>query len=451
MFKKIEIWVLYLFIVFSVLFALFFGVLVNIELNKNPFKRGWWSETALYLVEIPFTIRIAIKGLTVEDRFPNQSGFEGVPNSAESYLLLSKYDGDLKEGIVEIVDLTNFDVLHTWNPDIDQLNSMVDQVDEFKDLDRDNNNSRALLRHPKLTEDGGLLFGTEHRSPIYKIDECSNLVFQVPNNVYHHSIETDIDGNIWAPSRLYPYSLPVIKVGADISSKFMDDAIVKLSPDGKILFEKSVSQILIENDLEHLVFGGQSPEFYNDPVHLNDIQPVDFDSDYWKKGDVFLSLLTPSLVILYRPSTNVVVWKGTGHYVHQHDVDILDNERISIFNNNAKNLVAGMQVDGHNEIIIYDFATDRYSSYLSDSLTKTEVRTITEGRSQILPNNDVFIEETNYGRILYFNGDGSLRWTHVNRASNDKVYHGSWSRVLYKKEDLLAVKNLLLSKGTCDD
>ena len=34
-------------------------------------------------------------------------------------------------------DLRNFKVLHTWNPDIDAFNDMVEQVDEFKYLDRD--------------------------------------------------------------------------------------------------------------------------------------------------------------------------------------------------------------------------------------------------------------------------------------------------------------------------
>ena len=46
--------------------------------------------------------------------------------------------------------------------------------------------------------------------------------------------------------------------------------------------------------------------------------------------------------------------KGTGPFFHQHDVDILDEHRISIFNNNAKNFKNVDVVDGHNEVIIYD-------------------------------------------------------------------------------------------------
>ena len=157
------------------------------------------------------------------------------------------------------------------------------------------------------------------------------------------------------------------------------------------------------------------------------------------------------MVLLYRPSTNEIIWKGTGPFFHQHDVDILDNHRISIFNNNSKDFVGGAIVDGHNEVIIYDFKTNEYSSYLKDSLIENDVRTITEGRSQILTNRDLFIEETNYGRTFYFNQDGSLRWTHVNRADDGSVYSVGWSRILYTEEDIHTVNNFLTNKRTCNE
>ena len=452
MFKKIEIWVLYLVILFSILFAVGFGVLVRQEL-VGSIKAGWISKTALTLAEIPVNIRELLQGgvLVVEDRFPNLDGFDGTPNTEEAYLLLSRYDGDLQEGVVELVDLTNFEVLHTWNPDIDAFNNLVEQVDEFKFLERDNNNQREILTNPKLVHDGGLLF--QNFSPLREINACSNLIFQNTHNRFHHSIETDTNRNIWVPSSLNPQSLPVEKVGRNMirAIGFEDAAIVKLSPDGKILFEKAVSQIFIDNGLEYLLFSVGDQRFDIDPIHLNDIQPVDFDGEYWKKGDVFLSLRHQSMVLLYRPSSNEIIWKGTGLFFHQHDVDILDNHRISIFNNNSKDFVQGDVVDGHNEVIIYDFKTDEYSSYLKDSLVNNDVRTITEGRSQILPNGDLFIEETNYARTLYFNADGSLRWSHVNRAENENVYLVGWSRILYTQEDIQTVNNFLNNKGTCNE
>ena len=133
MFKKIEIWILYLVVLLSILFAVFFGILVRQELVGNV-KLGWASKTALTLAEIPVNLKKIFAGeFKVPDKFPdNKSGFSGVHNSNQAYLLLSRYDGDLKEGLVELVNLTNFEVLHTWNPDIDAFNKSIEKVNEFE-------------------------------------------------------------------------------------------------------------------------------------------------------------------------------------------------------------------------------------------------------------------------------------------------------------------------------
>ena len=56
MFKKIEIWILYLTIIISIIFAVGFGVLVRQELVGN-IKVGWVSKTALTLAEIPTNLK----------------------------------------------------------------------------------------------------------------------------------------------------------------------------------------------------------------------------------------------------------------------------------------------------------------------------------------------------------------------------------------------------------
>ena len=453
MFKKIEIWILYLVIllgvVFSIGFSIFVGVLVRQELVGST-KFGWLSKTALSLAEIPVNLKRAFDGVSLPDRFPSENGFSGTFNNQDSYLLLSRYDGDLGEGIVELIDLTNFEVLHTWNPDIDAINDLVEQIDDFKYLERDFNNGRHLLEHPQLTSDGGLVF-----NPIKKIDACSNLVFQNTTNQFHHSIELDSDGNIWVPSQIYPQSFPAEQVGRDTVADggFKDDAIAKLSPSGTVLYEKSVAQIFVENDMEYLLsMIGSSHRFEVDPIHINDIQPAKFDTNYWKEGDLFISLGHQSMIILYRPSTEKIIWKLNKDIFHQHDINILNEHEISIFNNNRKYFYPNQDVvDGSNEVLIYNFKTNEISAYMQDSMIQHDVRSITQGRSRILPNGDLFIEETDYARTLYFNSDGSLRWSHVNRASDGKLYRVAWSRILYSKNDIRSVDKLLKSKGACNE
>ncbi|MBO6974187.1 MAG: arylsulfotransferase family protein [Prochlorococcus marinus CUG1435] len=450
--KKIEIWILFLFVLLSFPLTVFFGILVRDGMLGEK-RFGPFSKTALFLSEIPANIKKAIKqssDVQVIDRFPLLSGFNGTPNTNQSYLILSRYDGDLKEGIVELVDLKNFNILHTWNPDINQFFKSLEKIDEFKYVHRDHNNSRTTLSNPNLTKDGGLVFNS---SPLMKIDSCSNLVFQNTKDRFHHSIEIDIEENIWVPSYIYPQSLPVEKVGRDLieDGGYYDDAIVKLSPDGEIIFRKSVSQIFIDNGLEYLLFAIGDRNFTKDPIHLNDIQPVNFDGEFWKKGDVFLSLRHQSMILLYRPSNDKVIWIGTGPFFHQHDVDILNDHTISVFNNNSKDFVGGDVVDGHNTVVNFDFKTRQYSTYLNETLIKNDVRTITSGISQILPNGDLFVEETDHSRKLYFDADSSLRWSYVNRADDGNIYRVGNSRILYKNEDINKIENFLLSRGECND
>ncbi len=452
MFKKIEIWILYLVVFLGIPLTIGFGGLVRQELVGEN-KLGWVSKGSLFLSSLPtkfFTVATKFEPNRIEnDRFPDLSGFIGNFNSKENYLLLSRYDGDLKEGVVELVDLRNFKVLHSWNPDLSKLNKLIPNINEFLFLDRDIKEYRTLFKSPILTKDKGLLIND---GVLRKVDYCSNLIFQNENEFFHHSIETDIDGNIWVPSHMFPKSLSVKKVGNQPANAggYFDDSIVKLSSNGKILFQKSVSQIFIDNGLEYLLFSVGDPKFDFDPIHLNDIQPINYDGKYWKKGDVFLSLRHQSMVLLYRPSTNKIIWKGTGPFFHQHDVNVLNDHSISIFNNNSKIFINGDEVEGHNEVIVYDFKTNQYSQYLKESLSKNDVKTVSQGRSTILPNGDLFVEEQNYGRILYFNSDGSLRWTHINRAENGNLYANSWSRILFDKKDIKIVNNFLQAEAKCD-
>ena len=406
------------------------------------------SKVVVFLSEIPHNLKrmkshdVRTPNQIKENRFGNLSGFIGDANEKEKYLLLSRYNGDIEESVVELVDLKGFDILHTWNPDINSFFEKVDIVEggQWEKLIRDRNNKRANIGHPLLTGDGSLLF--QSGSPLVKIDKNSELEWIKDDGVYHHSNEEDNEGNFWVCVQYYPYKIDQ-KYTGDEYGNYFDDGIRKISSNGDILFDKSVSEIFIENGMEYLLFSVGDRNFTRDPIHLNDIQPVENDTKYWKKGDVFLSLRHQSMVLLYRPKTNEIIWKGTGKFYHQHDVDILDDSRISIFDNNSKDFFNGDIVDGNNRVVIYDFETTEYSYYLNESLINEDVRTTTQGRSQILPNGDLFIEESNHGRILYFNANGSLRHEFINRADNAYIYKVNWSRILYTDKDLIKVRKLL--------
>ena len=105
---------------------------------------------------------------------------------------------------------------------------------------------------------------------------------------FHHSQMLDHEGNIWVGGHMNP-NLQYVKKYA--IKDFYDDSIIKINTDGKILFNKSVTEILIENNIVADNFAlTSSLSNQLDPIHLNDIEPAFTDTEYWQQGDVFISI-----------------------------------------------------------------------------------------------------------------------------------------------------------------
>lgn len=444
MFKKIEIWILYITILLGILASFFFGFLVRQELVGST-KFGIFSKGALFISNIPSEIKNRSLGINLAIDYGNEAGFIGKKLQHESYLLLSRYDGSNERNIVELVDLRTFDVVYTWRPNFQKINASTKSLkDVYTDFDLTNSPSRFRIFNPLITNDGGLIF--HHNSPLIKINSCSELVWLNEEYKFHHSNEYDEKGNIWAPSRIYPFAVDSNLVGISIKD-FKDDGIAKFSPEGEMIFSKSVAQLLIENNYKGMVFG-YSNNFTGDPLHLNDIQPALTDSLYWEQGDIFLSLRNVSTVLHYRPKTNKVIDIISGPFSMQHDVNILNEESITIFDNNVliTNKKGKPFVDGSNRVFIYNFRTKEFTSIIEDALLKNKIQTAAEGRSTILNNNDIFIEESNRGRILYFNENGELIWKYVSIHEDKKLYRLGWSRIIEDKKSLDLIKNILKNK-----
>ena len=262
MFKKVEIWIVYILFFLFFLFLIGFGSLLRHELmGGKSFPK--LSKAALFIAEIPFNIKqiflfdpLEVQPSDYKD-FGNLQGFVGEPSGNDKLLLLSRYDGNLKESVVELVDLNNFQILHSWNPDIESINKKTTkekirkEISSTLDLKRDKNERRYRIYNPLLLEDGSLIFA--HFSPLVKINKCSEYTWHNDDDFYHHLINTDNDSNIWVTSEIYPSQINT-QFNIDPANHYWDDAITKLSKDGKVLYQKSVSEIFIENNLKHLLF-----------------------------------------------------------------------------------------------------------------------------------------------------------------------------------------------------
>lgn len=426
--------------VFLVLFLSFIGAMGFVAVVKYHYEGGekyqFLQKPVMLIASVPINIRKMIKYRTFNlDKPPiltkhkDKKRFEQfIPNKRNALLVLPRYDHGLSRSVVDIVDLNNFEVLHTYKHDIAAVNAQVTNTGEFPRLKIDKSPIRFKYIHPLLLEDGSII--VDDSLVEFKIDFCSNLQWINEEEIFHHSKMLDHEGNIWVGGQMSPQSQYVKKYSI---KDFYDHSIIKINVDGKILFNKSVTEILIENNIVSNNFALHSYlSDQKDPIHLNDIEPAFIDSQYWKQGDVFMSSRHLSAIIHYQPSTNKVINYITGPFAQQHDVDIISDKEISIFNNN------NFFVDNeYSEVIIYNFETKKFRTLFNDQLKKNNFKTITRGLSHIFKDGSLMVEEANHGRIILFNNKGEKEWEFVNKDQNGDIGLLSWSRVI---EDELFIK-----------
>ena len=408
LFHRTENWIVLLVLTIVLVGAVLFGGVVKTVAEGGRRDGDWIGTTAIRVAGLPervagvFDFFLGPPRTSVRaQRFEGRSGLVFPPGARQDggYLLLARYDGDRRTTLVELIDLARRESIHEWRQELDPTSTAV----------------------PYPIEDGSLLLQS---SPgLVMLDGCSRIQWVLATPRFHHSIERDADGHFWVPYRVDPPLAPGAGPG------FIEDGMARISRDGRILSLVPLSRALIAGGHGHLLYAMDRP--LNDPMHMNDIQPVLEDGAVWRRGDLFVSLRSRSVVLLYRPSSDEVVWIASGPWLHQHDVNVVGPHAISVFSNNAARLGNGRrEVLGANEVYLYDLGSGAARSPWRDALRRHDVRTDGGGRATVLADGDVFVEESYYGRALRVAADGTLRWTYVNRSDDGLLYILVWSRYL---------------------
>ena len=461
LFRKVEIWVVLVLGILALVAAFAFGWAV-LHIERGGKRFGAAAPVVTGIASAPMTLDTMIADwqdpnaalLARAQRFDGQAGFAYAdpPGSGADlpYLLLNRYDGDIGRSVTELVDLSAQEVLHSWDYDaISEIWGDTPFDTRLFNMVRDHPTERFRGIHADLAPDGALVT-QGMATPLLKFGLCGDLDWVEATDAYHHSIERDAAGNYWVPAHLEPYQAEGIR-----ARRFFDDAAVQLSPEGEVLYTKSVVEMLVENDLGHLIYG--MGVGHADPVHLNDIEPVDTDGEIWRQGDIFLSIRNRSMVFLYRPSTGEIPWYSIGPWLHQHDVDLIDNRRISVFDNgvgltgrgNWEEHSRNWEMKSLNALWVVDIVSGDAERSHAQGFETLDLRTPFEGRSELLPGNRLFVEETNFGRLTIFTPDGAEDVSYVNRAESDgRIYVLNWSRIVDRETgDAVRAR---LEGGACD-
>ena len=159
----------------------------------------------------------------------------------------------------------------------------------------------------------------------------------------HHSIHRHDDGNFWVSGRKFHTGpdprLPHLK------PPFFEDTVIEVTPDGEILREWTVADMLKESGYGSYLYmnesggsrlGGVEERGSGDIFHLNDVEPFSsqLEPGFYETGDVMLSLRDINSIVIFNSETGKVKTVITGDFVKQHDPDFIDGNTITIFDNN---------------------------------------------------------------------------------------------------------------------
>ena len=376
---------------------------------------GFLKDPVISFASFPFTVKDVLTSYHVtgipETYIEKKSDFKEVNKlSYDLFALNSFWDNESNVWEIRLFNLRNDSVFYNWklknNPEL-----------QFSNVDKIYRNSRP--KNSILLPDKHLIVALSESPNLIKLDSGSNVVWMKNDLIYHHSMNYDNDGNIWVCTRPYdPNSgVEMGQMNYRVFNKkihYIEEYITKIDVNtGEILYNKSLSRILLDNHYVSLLFG----HHIEDPLHTNDIEPVLEDGKFWKKGDLFISLRSSSAILLYRPSTNKIIKLLQGPFMFQHDVDIISDTEISIFNNNSfryqdnpghKLNDESMAAITSSGITFYDFESDQFSSYKKKFFEDYDIYSEFESLSEFLSNGHVFVESYNDGIIYIMDDDSDL-------------------------------------------
>jgi hypothetical protein len=357
---------------------------------------------------------------------PTPEDFKPVNDLDSDFIVLSTYTDTGNSRSIILLNLKNNSILYKWTVE-----------NPYQEHDR--------IENPLLYPNKSLVYSFSSISGLRRIDSLTKLIWKQDSIHAHHSITPDKKGDIWICS-FEPvfYATGMYKLNGH-SVFYIDNYITKIEAEtGRILFHKSITEILRENNLTGYLLKSAS---ITDPLHINDVEPALKTTPYYKEDDLFISSRNLSMVMHYRPSTNKVINVIEGPFASQHDVDILDDSTLVIFNNNYYNIWSEnsreppkdsshlvMAGDFYSNIVRYDFNGDSLS-FIGDSIFReNEIFTQTEGLVEFIDPSAYFVEEQNSG-LIWIIKDDQVLYKNVFKSQYDGYHHlPNWTRIIKQNE-----------------
>ena len=248
---------------------------------------------------------------------------------------------------------------------------------------------------------------------LVKLDKDSNVIWQLAENFHHHFSIAE-DGRIFGMTHDWRDAKKGrVKGARRLPGKVLEDFIVEVSPDGKVLSRTSLTEAMAAPGFRDLM----SSAFFNgywtnpwDPLHPNDVEVItaDFAAKHpsiMKAGSVLVSLRDLDALVLLDPKTKQVTWSQRGPWLRQHDPDLLDNGNILVFDNRGDRTAKR----GGSRLIEWEPETGKVAwSYLG-----TDDHPFLSSKNaavERLPNGNTLVTEDDNGRVFEVTKAGEIVW-----------------------------------------
>lgn len=410
-------------LVISLFFLATFGWM-SVEISKNSRSFGIIDEPIKWMTSFPNLFKQSVKEVqTLPGTFiETAKAFNKINKLDTSILVLTTFSDKNNTRTIALVNLKTDETLQSWN--IENPYTITDRI-----------------FNPYLLPNKDLLYSFEGKG-LLRIDSTGNEIWKQDEIGAHHSLNVDADTNIWVCS----FDKSNLNIGGYTvdghERTFKDNFISKIDiHSGKLLFHKSMGELLFENNLSNYIMKSMNMD---DPLHMNDVQPALETTEFYQKGDIFISLKNPSIILHYRPMTNELINLLEGPFISQHDVDFYGDHSIVIFNNNvyeglsfdrleSPEVAPGKEYgDFTSNIVVYNFETKSYS-VIGDSIFKAnQIFTYSEGLVEFIRPDMYFVEEQNSGKLWVIKDD-EVVYKNVLKSQHPGYHHlPNWTRIIKK-------------------
>jgi hypothetical protein len=279
-------------------------------------------------------------------------------------------------------------VLHRWRYPLRRL---------FPDLQTDPEMAKLeYWRRAHLFPNGDLL-GIYEGLGLVKLDSLSRVIWSRRGG-FHHDLEVTESGEIWVLDRDGKI-LPRINPKEGV----LEDFVTVLDASGRTLRRISILEAFERSRYASLL--GRM-ERSGDVFHTNTIELLDGRlaavDPAFRKGNVLISVLKLDTIAVLDPEKGEIVWARTGPWRRQHQVTVLDDRRLMLFDNRG----AG---EGRSRVLEIDPATGRVV-WQYGGAPGVDFFSKTLGSCQRLPNGDTLITESENGRAIEVTPAGKVVW-----------------------------------------